>query len=148
MTSLQPNKVFKVFSSKLYKIIIRFLNFLIQNIEPFITTSLSRQAARVLLPLATTRCCSLPRGAAQKGSCPKDRRRRRSPSGSCQPERSASHVHLGQQAAPRRTTTSSASIVVLVLGEHRRSTPCPRLVPQHRPARRVYGSSSGIHLGE
>ena len=40
---------------------------------------------------------------------PKDRRRRRSPSGSCQPERSASHVHLGQQAAPRRTATSSVA---------------------------------------
>ena len=37
VASSQPNKSFKLFSSKLYKIRVRPLNFLVQNLEPFTT---------------------------------------------------------------------------------------------------------------
>jgi len=39
VVSSQPNKVFKLFSSKLYKITARPLDFLVQNFGPFTTPS-------------------------------------------------------------------------------------------------------------
>ena len=104
------------------------------------------------LPLATGCTRSVPRdGAAEKaGSCQPAPRiageGRACPDAASASEKEAPDMESG--GAPRRITTSSASIAMLVLGGHRRSTPCPRLVPQHRPARRVVGGSgSGIHLG-
>ena len=102
------------------------------------------------LPLATGCTRSVPRaGAAEKaGSC-QPAPRIAGEGGACPDAASASEKEapdMESGGAPRRITTSSASIAMLVLGGHRRSTPCPRLVPQHRPARRVVGGS-GIHLG-
>ena len=48
VASSQPNKIFKFFSSKLYKIRARPLDFLVQNVGPF-TTPICKSSSKKML---------------------------------------------------------------------------------------------------